>query len=386
MSSRHASPNPGPDWQLLREKFGVSLASALAGHLLLAGFVLWMIQNTKVFRMAPRVQSGAALVADALEARIADVRWMDVSLAPAGSTSLAAQLPPSMRDPENDPPSQIALPAPGPQPAPEPAPVPKKTEPAPELPPQPKPAPKLSPAPQGSQPPPKLAPAPAPVKPTPAPAPSLRPVPKPAPAPAPKLSPAPALVPAPAPAPKPVPVQPAAVSLRPAPVAKPSPSPPIQVQPIPSPSPSIRPSVVATTDSGQTPGASPGAGIFKNGSGPGISNSGGSGMGTGSSGGSSGAGSGNEVGLYHAHVKATYVSHWQQPKLNTSVFQKLRVRTEIVIAPDGRVIRAQIVQRSGNPELDQSVLQALSNVPYLQPLPAPLQGSASYSVVLNFDL
>lgn len=386
MSSRRASPNPGPEWQLLRENFLPSFGAALAGHLLLAGFVFWMVQNTKIFRLAPRVQSGAALVADALEARIADVRWTDVSLVSTSTTSLAAQLSSSMHSPEKDPPSQIALPIPAPQPMPEPspAPAPKEPEPAPQPPePAPAPAPKPNPAPAPNPTPvPKSAeplkltpaPAPAPAKPAPAPSPSLRPTRKPAPAPV--LTPAPTL--------RPVPVQPAPPSLRPTPVVKPTPSPPIRVQPIPTPTPTtIRPSVVAANDSGTAMGSSSGsAGIFKNGNGPGSSNAGGSGMGAGSS----GAGPGSEVNLYHAHVKSAYVAHWQQPKLTTNAFQKLRVRTEIVIARDGRVVNAQIVQRSGSADLDESVHAALGSVPYLQPLPPSLQGLATYSVILNFDL
>ena len=127
--------------------------------------------------------------------------------------------------------------------------------------------------------------------------------------------------------------------------------------------------------------SSPGTGA----GGVGLGNGSGIFRGSGVPGGSSTGGGASEIATYHAQVKSEYTSRWLQPKVNNSVFQKLRVKTEIVIAQDGRVISARIIQSSGHAQLDQSVAQALDSVQRLPPLPASLQAS-SYAVTLNFDL
>ena len=59
--------------------------------------------------------------------------------------------------------------------------------------------------------------------------------------------------------------------------------------------------------------------------------------------------------------------------------------TEIIIARNGLILNASIVEHSGDRELDRSVSLALGQVHQLDPLPAPISAS-TYKVILNFDL
>lgn len=363
----HPRPAPPPAHRrpLLAERFGLSLLAVISGHLLLAAALLWFVRQSPVFRHPKSAQTSASLIAEALQAKIAPVRWMDASLVPSTPprSTLASRVPPSLLDPRNDPPSQIALPLPEAKLPPQ---APAAGTPPP---PQPKLQPPSPPSPSPAKPSPKPA-QPAPRPPAPAkPAPSLRPAPAPTP---PAISPpkSPALTPI---RPAPAPIRPAVVAQIP-PQTTTETAPPIRPSVVSAPpsastagSGSTSPSSTASTP--QTPGSS---GIFRQ-SAPGPGGS------------SAPSGTAAELASYHSHVKNTYVSQWRQPAVKNGLFQKLRVKTEIVIASDGRVISARIIQQSGNSELDQSVFAALQSVRYLQPLPSTLR-QPSYTVVLNFDL
>ena len=65
--------------------------------------------------------------------------------------------------------------------------------------------------------------------------------------------------------------------------------------------------------------------------------------------------------------------------------KKYRVKTEISIGRDGRILSARIVQASDHPLMNQSVADALNRVRNVPPLPDIIPG-ASYQILLNFDL
>lgn len=378
-----------------------------------------------MFQRPTPVQSGAAIVASALEARIKDVRWTETSLNAtiAAKSSASDEIARSMRNATNDPESEIAFSAKEPEPTKPPPPAPVKEErapplsdPIPSVAPIPKPKPLEAPKLKVSGPPISLPPEPANADPKPAPAPAptpramtrLQPIPETEPPPsAPKLAAIPKVVLTPAPPPQMQPVPANALTPSPKPVLTPVPPPPAtRTPPPPAPSspepirpaivaqpstaPLIRPQPVLPSTTGHPSGSSAqtGSGTAAASSSPGAATSGSTGIFRNQPSTSAPPASTNpgaEIALFHAQVKNAYVSRWKQPKVRNTLFQKLRVKTEIAIAPDGRVLSARIIQPSGNAHLDQSVAQALASVPNVQPLPASFQNSP-YQVVLNFDL
>ncbi len=91
------------------------------------------------------------------------------------------------------------------------------------------------------------------------------------------------------------------------------------------------------------------------------------------------------MGGYHAHIRQSLYGRWQQP---TSVFtQQGRAVTTLALRIDktGSIIRAWIVRSSGNPVMDQSVLDAARAVGRFQALPVGL-GQESYEIEIDFEL
>ncbi len=277
--------------------------------------------------------------------------------------------------PEDDPPSEIALPLP---PAtPEPAHLREETAPPePQPDPEPAPQPKLIPAVKPAPAPPpegkkrslpvlNLAPAPAPAKPAPVVEAAPRPVPvtPPTPKPEPKPEPARVLKPAPQPGPKPAPVVQPVVLAAPAPPAQPVLRPVIAVRPeIVAPAPVAGP---ATTAAPTGPASS--SGTFGAASGPG------------------GRDQSDDLSNYHRLIHDTFHRNWRQPTSLPSGHSTYQTKVSIVIARDGTIVGTSFVRASGNPVMDESVHQAISTVRSIAPLPSYIE-SANYSVVINFQL
>ncbi|MEM1294001.1 MAG: TonB C-terminal domain-containing protein [Verrucomicrobiota bacterium] len=237
----------------------------------------------------------------------------------------------SEQSPESEPPKKV-------EPKPIPEPEPRKELALERLKPVPKPEP-IRPAPKKTIPKPEPTPEPEPVT-KPVAKPVLRPIPKP------EVDPMP-LKPAPTP-PKPLPVP----EMKP--VVKPDPTPP--------PASTSSPAKVAEGASEPSSGT-PGSG----------------GMGT------AGGGSGENLNDYHFTVQSAFRSNWFQPRSVLTAGKKYRVKTQIAIARDGRILSTKIVQPSEHPEMNESVAKALAAVRVVPPLPSLIRGDR-YDIYLNFDL
>ena len=86
---------------------------------------------------------------------------------------------------------------------------------------------------------------------------------------------------------------------------------------------------------------------------------------------------------YDRSIQSAFHQRWNQPKNVGS--RTLVARTKITIAPDGRVVGAQLVGGSGMSEMDASVQRALRAVGRLKPLPKGLS-NGNYSVIIRFEL
>jgi TonB family protein len=79
------------------------------------------------------------------------------------------------------------------------------------------------------------------------------------------------------------------------------------------------------------------------------------------------------------------MASWQQP---TSVVRSSAVpvtRLKIRIARNGTIMHFEIVGPSGNPVMDESVLNAAKRVTAVEPLPEGLGGD-TYEVTIDFKL
>jgi len=287
-----------------------------------------------------------------------EVRWVNPALErPQPVPDSPAQ---AVSKPKEEAASDIVYTNAKPVTPPVPAPVPE-----PPKPPEPKPAPKPVVV--------AVAPKPKP-KPAPVPEVKLRPVTvekKPEP---PKLKPAPAPVPTPKVVSKPAPAPAPAPTLRPAPKPTPAPAPALRAKPIEN---TATASTVGST--GPTLRAVPiSTGVGGMGTGEGTGN--GTGNGTGS-----GRRQFGDIGEYHTRVYEAFHEEWLQPGAIITAGKTYRVKTEIIIARDGKILEANIIQSSGHADLDQSVQLALRRVVKIEPLPDFVQGN-SYRVILNFDL
>jgi TonB family protein len=98
------------------------------------------------------------------------------------------------------------------------------------------------------------------------------------------------------------------------------------------------------------------------------------------------AGTASEFGWYHELIHDRFFSQWEQP---TSIFEQDKsfvCTVKIQIKRDGAIASAEIIRSSGNPLMDQSVLDALNRVTRIDALPSGLGTGETYSVNINFEL
>lgn len=238
------------------------------------------------------------------------------------------------------------------------------------------------------------APNPAPTPPavsTPAPTPTPVTPPRPAPAPA-------AVAPSPTPPSNPIP-RPATPS-PPQPATPPQPKPNPSPTPIPTPTPKPKPAPVKvdltrTVTRTQTSGSaaspsSPSRAATSTTAGPSaddikkrlasrVENSGAAGTSTARP----GSPDGNpQADAYNTLIRLTIERNWDKPEIPEALTTLVRLR----ILPDGTVRFLSLSQSSGQPLMDQSVLQAIERTPRIpQPLPPGL-GSPDYEVTIRFKL
>jgi TonB family protein len=86
---------------------------------------------------------------------------------------------------------------------------------------------------------------------------------------------------------------------------------------------------------------------------------------------------------YGAFIKAIYDEEW---KTSRSAFNEdYSTTVQITVSRDGRVLKALIVQRSGNPVMDKSVQKALDTVKTLPPFPEASKDSERVFMI-DFNL
>ena len=111
------------------------------------------------------------------------------------------------------------------------------------------------------------------------------------------------------------------------------------------------------------------------------------GGGTGTSGnGGNGADPGT-IDAYHSLIHDRFYSQWEQP---TSIPSEHRhdfsTMLKITIQRDGTISDFSLSRPSGNPVMDESVLEAARKVLKIAPVPAGMGNSAGYTININFEL
>lgn len=316
------------------QNFGVCLVVAAVLHaVLFLGLLIFFQKNT------PKSDPIAALAPSPELVELQSAHWLETNVDQL-SRQAEAQLAAVEK---NEPKSEIPIPDTKSEDVPEPE-KPQKVEPTLKPEPEPEPEPRKDLALNRLKPVPKPEPKVEP-KPVPKPKPVLTPIPKPAPKPTPKPQ---AVEPIKLkPAPKPVPTPKSAEVAKPV-VVKPTP-----LVPVPTPG------------AAQTADSKPGT-------------TGAAGMGT-------AGGAGQNLNDYHLTVQSAFRSNWSQPRSILTAGKKYRVKTQIAIARDGRILNAQIVQGSEHPQMNESVASALAAVKIVPPLPSSIRGDR-YDIYLNFDL
>jgi len=111
----------------------------------------------------------------------------------------------------------------------------------------------------------------------------------------------------------------------------------------------------------------------------------GSGAGTGKgTGRGTGAGN-NQFTWYYEMLDDRFTNRWQQPLSIVRSTQDFVTTLKIRINKDGTIAAREIANSSGNPIMDESVLEAARKVVAVDPLPAGLGGD-SFEVNINFKL
>jgi TonB family protein len=285
-----------------------------------------------------------------------------------------------------DVPSDISLATPTPTPTPTPEPTPTPT-------PTPKPTSTPTPTPKPT--------------PTPTPTPEEKPSPTPEPEETPKPTPKPTAKPSPKPSPKASPKPSAKASPQASPKASPKASP--HASPHSSPKPSGGPQAKShpktggesshKTDSSEKKTASGekksvDAAKSSSGKGEGKGNSAAKAAFMASKGGGTGAGGtgGNgadpgAVDAYHTLIHDRFYSQWEQPTSIPSEHKHdFSTVLKITIERDGTISAFSLAKPSGNPVMDQSVLEAARRVIRIAPVPEGMGASSGYTININFEL
>lgn len=214
---------------------------------------------------------------------------------------------------------------------------------------------------------------PAPSTPTPTPKPATpKPTPKPA-------TPKPA-TPKPA-TPKPTPK--ATPKATPKPKASPKPVGEDEEAPKPKATPSEKPKGTPTPTKTGAAGSSTTTKLASN------TKTGGNGPGTGNGKGTAKTGDGegtSEFGWYWGMLTDRFTSRWDQPTNIERTGEKITATLKVRISKDGMILHREIVQSSGYPQMDESVLRAAEKVLEVDPLPTGLSTGDFFDVNVLFKL
>ena len=107
--------------------------------------------------------------------------------------------------------------------------------------------------------------------------------------------------------------------------------------------------------------------------------------GSGNDSGKTGSGNGDlsQFGWYFEMIHDRFYSRWAQPVgLGQDVVATLKLR----IMKDGTISTREIVRSSGNPQMDESVLQAAQKLEQIDALPKGLGNGEYFEVNVNFKV
>ncbi len=90
----------------------------------------------------------------------------------------------------------------------------------------------------------------------------------------------------------------------------------------------------------------------------------------------------DDLAWYYSLIHQTLYQAWEQPG---AVLPGTTATARIRVARDGSVTSRELVRRSGNSAMDQSVLRALQAVTRLRPLPRDIPG-AHHDFTIEFEL
>jgi len=111
----------------------------------------------------------------------------------------------------------------------------------------------------------------------------------------------------------------------------------------------------------------------------------GGGTGAGGSGGN-GADPGT-VDAYHSLIHDRFYSQWEQPtSISTEHRHDFATVLKITIQRDGTISDFSLAKPSGNPVMDQSVLEAARKVIQIAPVPEKMGSDSGYTININFEL
>jgi TonB family protein len=93
-----------------------------------------------------------------------------------------------------------------------------------------------------------------------------------------------------------------------------------------------------------------------------------------------------EFGWYGSMLHDRFYSEWIQPATNVTSGAKISALVKIRIEKDGRISNFEMIRRSGNAAVDESVAAIAKRVSQVDPLPAGLGNGDHYDVRINFEL
>jgi len=93
------------------------------------------------------------------------------------------------------------------------------------------------------------------------------------------------------------------------------------------------------------------------------------------------------IDAYHTLIHDRFYSQWEQPtSIPTEHRHDFSTVLRITIQRDGSISDFSLAHPSGNPVMDQSVLEAAHKVFKIAPIPEGMGGSGGYTININFEL
>ena len=90
---------------------------------------------------------------------------------------------------------------------------------------------------------------------------------------------------------------------------------------------------------------------------------------------------------YHTLIHDRFYSQWEQPtSIPTEHRHDFSTVLKITIRRDGTIGDFSLAKPSGNPVMDESVLEAARKVLKIAPVPDKMGDSGGYTISINFEL